>query len=235
MPNERILIVEDEELVAKLIRMSLVKYGYDVLPYASTRDQTLKAVQDHKPDLVLMDISLPGKVDGIDVAKEVRFGSNVPVIFLSGISDGATIQRSKAAEPLGYLFKPFDPKNLQTTIDTSLHQFKAAQRREQEVLRQAEQRYSNLFAKLANEIEIPLQGVTDNLRFLQDAFDHLTNVLECYRRLTRTTKMQSELMGEIEKAICAADLPCLIEQTPKTIAQTFEQLQSLAMLARSIN
>jgi DNA-binding response OmpR family regulator len=233
MANEKILIVEDEELVARLIRMSLVKYGYDVPPFASTSEQALRAVHENKPDLVLMDIGLPGEMDGIELAREVRFGAEVPVIFLSGRTDGATIERAKAAEPLGYLFKPFDPRNLQTTIDTSLHQFRAAQRRQREALQQAESKYQSLFEKLADEAEIPITNASKNLRSLSDVFGRLTTALESYGRLGTTARIQPDLKREIEAVVSKADLPTLVTEAPKTIAQTFEQLRNLAAIVRS--
>jgi len=180
-----------------------------------------------------MDIGLPGEIDGIELAREVRFGAEVPVIFLSGRTDGATIERAKAAEPLGYLFKPFDPRSLQTTIDTSLHQFRAAQRRQHEAQQQAELKYQSLFEKLADKAGIPITNASENLRSLSDLFGRLTNALESYSRLGTTARIQPDPKWEIEAVISAGDLPTLITEAPKTIAQALEQLQNLAAIVRS--
>ena len=121
MERAHILIVEHDPSVAKKIESALRGFGYDVSGIASSADTALSAVIASPPDLVLMDIKLHGRVDGIETADEVMHRYDIPVIFLSAFSDELTIQRAKETGPYGYLLQPFDPKELHATIEVALY------------------------------------------------------------------------------------------------------------------
>jgi PAS domain S-box-containing protein len=139
------MIVEDEPQVASLIAHQLEKFGYTVSASVSTGEDGIKAAEDGRPDLVLMDIGLEGSVDGIEAATKIRFRLGIPVIYLTGDAEPATVGRAKLAEPVGYILKPFKPEELRTTIETALYQFHTIQRRASEALQQAELQYRLLF------------------------------------------------------------------------------------------
>ena len=115
MPT-KVLIVEDESIVALDLQQRLVSLGYEVPRVAATHDQTLNAIKDTTPDIVLMDINISGDIDGIDTAAEI----NTPVIYLTAYSEEKTLQRAKNTRPFGYLIKPFSEKELHTTIQMAL-------------------------------------------------------------------------------------------------------------------
>jgi CheY-like chemotaxis protein len=116
----RILIVEDEAIVAMDIEERLAAMGYAVAGHASTGEQALALVEMHHPDLVLMDISLQGSMDGITAADEIRRRFHVPVIFLTAYSEDTTLERAKLAEPFGFILKPFDDRELKSAIEIAL-------------------------------------------------------------------------------------------------------------------
>jgi len=115
-----ILIVEDETILAEDLREFLQEYGYQVCAIARTGEEALAAFSDHHPDLVLMDISLPGTVDGIHVAAAITGDFSVPVIYLTAFSDGETIARAMATNPYGFLVKPFRKETVHSTIQVAL-------------------------------------------------------------------------------------------------------------------
>ncbi len=117
----RILIVENEAIVAKQIETWLVNLGYTVPAVTASGPETLQHVDDTTPDLILMDIRLSGEMDGIAIAEKIRGRHNIPVIYLTAHADEETLQRAKVTEPFGYLTKPFAAKELHTTIQMALY------------------------------------------------------------------------------------------------------------------
>src|SRR5438034_8727621 len=111
MDKAGILVVENESLLAEDIQERLKNLGYELAAVAHSEEEALASVAA-RPDLVLMDIRLKGNMDGIDTARGLRERFNVPVVYLTGEADGATLERAKATEPLGDLFKPIDEKRL---------------------------------------------------------------------------------------------------------------------------
>src|SRR3989441_6950511 len=116
MDKARILVVEDESLLAEDIQERLKNLGYEVAAVAHSGEEALARVAAAQPDLVLMDIRLKGKMDGLDTARVVRERFNPPIVYLTGDADTATLERAKATEPLGYLLKPVDEKRLHSTV-----------------------------------------------------------------------------------------------------------------------
>lgn len=116
----RILIVEDERVVAKDIAATLRKLGYAVLPTASTAEDAVRLAKQEAPDLLLMDIYLRGELDGIEVAQAIKLERHVPVVFLTGMSDVESLQRAVPVEPLGYIVKPYNDNELQCAIEVAL-------------------------------------------------------------------------------------------------------------------
>jgi len=128
MPKKRILIVEDEAIVAEDIRLSLENMGYEVVAIASTGEDAIKKTRELRPDLVLMDIILAGKVNGISAAGDIRSSLNIPVVYLTAYSDEKTLERAKVTEPFGYIIKPFDERELRSTIETALYKHEMEER-----------------------------------------------------------------------------------------------------------
>lgn len=133
-----ILIVEDESLVAKDIQSSLKSLGYDAPVIVPSAEKAIKAIEEKRPDLILMDIMLKGDMTGIDAANVIREKFDIPVVFLTAYTDDNTIDKAKIAEPYGYIIKPFKEKELQTTIEMALYK----QERDQKVKKERDLYYS---------------------------------------------------------------------------------------------
>ena len=117
----RILIVEDERVVAEDIHRSLKSIGYDIAATASSGLDACKLARSLEPDLVLMDIVIDGHMNGIDTARRLRNELDLPVVYLTAYTDKDTLEQAKLTEPFGYLLKPFDDRELQTTIEMALY------------------------------------------------------------------------------------------------------------------
>jgi two-component system cell cycle sensor histidine kinase/response regulator CckA len=117
----RILVVEDEAIVAMDISVRLRALGYEVVGSAATGAEALEIAEATRPDLVLMDIMLRGGMDGVEAAQRIREATGAPIVYLTAYADDSTLRRAKVAEPLGYLLKPFEERELRTTIETALY------------------------------------------------------------------------------------------------------------------
>lgn len=124
MSLTKILIVEDESIVAKDIQMCLRKFGYNVVAICSSGEEAILAVTEHTPDLVLMDIMLKGEIGGIEAADQINSKFNIPIIFLTAYADESTLNRAKVTEPHGYIIKPFKEIDLRTTVEVALYKHK---------------------------------------------------------------------------------------------------------------
>ncbi|MHC1742546.1 MAG: response regulator [Syntrophobacteraceae bacterium] len=131
MSAVRILVVEDEAIVAMEIEQRLAFMGYQSAGTSMSGDEAVALTGQLRPDLVLMDIRLQGDMDGIQAAGEILSRFRVPVIFLTAYSEDATLERAKLAEPYGYIIKPFNDRELRSSIEIALYKHAA----EQEILR----------------------------------------------------------------------------------------------------
>lgn len=128
--SAKILITEDEGIVAADIEDRLRSLGYQVTATCSSGAEALRKIEETKPDLVMMDIMIQGDMDGIETAAIVRSKYQLPVIYLTAYSDDATFQRAKITEPFGYLLKPFEEKELRTNIEMALYKHRMEKERD---------------------------------------------------------------------------------------------------------
>ena len=124
MKGNKIMIVEDESIIAEDIRMSLINNGYVVSSVISMGEKAIEKVKEDNPDLILMDIMLAGKMDGIQTAGMIQTIFNIPVIYLTAYCDDKIIERAKITSPFGYLIKPFKDRELCIAIEMSLYKHK---------------------------------------------------------------------------------------------------------------
>jgi diguanylate cyclase (GGDEF)-like protein/PAS domain S-box-containing protein len=143
----KILIVEDESVVALDLTRSLEKMGYSVIGQADRGQDAIRLAEEKQPDLVLMDIRLKGGMDGIEAANQIRARFDIPVIFLTAHADENTLLRARLTEPFGYLLKPFDERALDSNISIALYKHTAEQK-----LRQSEAQYRTLFEAMAQGV-----------------------------------------------------------------------------------
>ncbi|MBN2728448.1 MAG: response regulator [Bacteroidales bacterium] len=125
MSKIKVLIVEDESIVAKDIQNILNGLGYSVVSIVSSGEKALSEVEKHMPNLVLMDIMLKGDMTGIQSAEIIRERYDIPVVFLTAYADENTIEKAKSAIPYGYIIKPFKEKELETTIEMAINKHMA--------------------------------------------------------------------------------------------------------------
>lgn len=119
--SARILVVEDERIVAQALRRCLQSLGYDVVALATTGEDALIKVEQLKPDLVLLDIQLEGKMDGIESASRIRKQFGIPVVYLTAYSNPEVLERAKVTEPYGYVLKPYEDRELQVVLEIALY------------------------------------------------------------------------------------------------------------------
>ena len=145
MPS--ILIIEDEKIIAEDIKWTLVNFGYDVIGTVSEGKKIVPTVKKLKPDLVLMDIKLGNRFEGIDAAKDVKDETGLPVVFLTAYSDNDTINKVLDSAAYGYLLKPYNDKELKAVIEMALYRHKM-----ETAIKGSEKKYRSLVENLQEGI-----------------------------------------------------------------------------------
>ncbi len=162
-----ILIAEDEPIIALDIQKTLSKLGYRVCEIVDTGERAVEAAEEHRPDLVLLDIMLKGEITGIEAGAGIRSRLDTPFVFLTAHADRDTLQRAKLTGPYGYLLKPVTGSELYTTIETAVHRSRLEQK-----VRDSEKRYRTL-------VETITHGIAE--------FDKGGTILFCNTALSRMT------------------------------------------------
>ena len=121
MDMKRIMVVEDEVVIARDIQAMLSNLGYDAATVTSYGEEAVRKAAEVRPDLILMDIVLSGSMNGIDAAREIRGRFNIPIVYLTAYADNQTLERAKLTEPCGYILKPFEERELRSTIEMALY------------------------------------------------------------------------------------------------------------------
>lgn len=147
MSRARILVVEDEGIIAKDIQSTLEKLGYEVPAVAVVGEEAIEKSVELRPDLVLMDIVLWGGMDGVEAAARIREQLQIPVIFLTAHSDNATLQRAKVTGPFGYIVKPLVERELRIGIEMALEKHAMEQR-----LAEQQQWYATTLASVGEAV-----------------------------------------------------------------------------------
>ncbi len=153
MDKAHILIIEDERIVAQDIQYCLKARGYHVDGIASSGEEAIEKAKLSCPDLALMDIGLKGEMDGIEAAEVLRREFGIPVIYLTAYADEGTLERAKITSPFGYILKPFNERELSSTIEMALYK----NRMDQE-LKASEERYRHLVEVLPDIIVVHREG-----------------------------------------------------------------------------
>ncbi len=122
--TRRLLVVEDEVLVAEPLSLMLTRLGYEVVALVDSGEDAVKLTFALAPDLVLMDFSLRGAMDGAEAARQIRLTTGRPVVFLSGRFDPITLKKARECEPYGFILKPFGERDLLVQIDLALYRHK---------------------------------------------------------------------------------------------------------------
>jgi PAS domain S-box-containing protein len=147
MSKARILIVEDSFIIAYHLQATLEGEGYQVVDKCDSGEAALQFAESQRPDLVLMDIMLNGKMDGIEAASILKLKFNIPVIYITALTDKGTIARAKVTEPYGYITKPFEDREIFTIIEMALYKHDIESR-----LKQSEEKYFSTVNSISDAV-----------------------------------------------------------------------------------
>ncbi|MBF0508494.1 MAG: response regulator, partial [Deltaproteobacteria bacterium] len=124
----KVMIVDDEYFVTLQLSKFISKFGYDVVASVMSGEESIDLARQVRPDLIFMDILMPGKYDGIAAAEIIKREMDIPVVFVSGYSDDDLLQRAKQVEPLGYILKPFAEAEVKAILELALYRSEMEQR-----------------------------------------------------------------------------------------------------------
>ena len=114
----KILIAEDEIIVARWMKIELEDVGYEVLDYVTTGEKAIESALENKPDIILLDVNLSGKIDGIEAAEKITDSLNTSIIFMTGYNESSIFERAKVINPVAFLEKPVEIYDIKPIIDS---------------------------------------------------------------------------------------------------------------------
>lgn len=214
MSKIKILIVEDESIVALDLENRLKKNGHAVLGIASNGQEAINQAAISNPDLVLMDINLKGSINGIEAAREIYIRFDIPVIYLTANADSDTFERAKTTAPIGYLLKPFKERELNQTIEVTLSRYKAERK-----LKESEQWLATVLKSIGDAVIA--SDAFETVTFMNPVAEVLTgwkhsdafgkNVTEVFNIIHESTRTLLEI--PVTQALQAGVVVGLPEQT----------------------
>ncbi len=158
----RILAVDDEVLITMQLARRLTSMGYEVVGTACSGAEAMEKAELLKPDVILMDIVMPGQYDGIDAAEKIGEELDIPVVFLTAYADDKFVERAKSVQPFGYVVKPYQEREIKAAIEVAIYKkdMERKLRKSQEVLQESEAKYRALVESTNDFIwEMDLNGV----------------------------------------------------------------------------
>jgi len=190
-PNPKILLAEDDELAARSLAKMLAGLGFQVTAVVKTGEEVFEYLEGHRPDLILMDISLGGAIDGINVTEQVHSRLDIPVIYLTAHSDKQIFERAMHTEPYAYIVKPYDIHQLQKAIEIAL-----VKHRMERQLRESENRYRTIFEVSDNAMM--LFDEHSVIKMVNDQFEVMTGYS---RKCVEGLKKWSDFFAGEEQSI----------------------------------
>jgi signal transduction histidine kinase len=204
----KILIVEDEIIIAEDIAAYLEKVGYRIVNIVASGREAIAAAHTQRPDLVLMDIMLRGKMDGVEAAQKIHQELKVPVVYLTANADETTLERAKATNPFGYVLKPFQEKELRVAIEIALsrHQAEVAVQKALDTAKiRCQQAEANnelkcqYFSMASHEFRTPLAVIKTSTEMLQHYDQQLSpeKKQSSLQRIRVATESMSQLLEDV--------------------------------------
>ncbi|PSB35621.1 hybrid sensor histidine kinase/response regulator [filamentous cyanobacterium Phorm 46] len=200
----KILVVEDEVIVAEDIAGRLKKLGYIVTGTVVSGEEALEKVAEERPDLVLMDIVLKGDMDGIITAEKIRAKVDVPIVFLTAYADDKTLRRAKLTNPFGYIIKPFQQHDLRVAIEIALHRHEIeakmlaslkASEATRESVEEKSYRQNQYISMAAHELRNPLNAILISAELLE--LDRTRSSDESQVRTLRLVHSATQKMNQL--------------------------------------
>jgi DNA-binding NarL/FixJ family response regulator len=239
------MVVDDEAVIVLRLQQRLTSMGFDVTGVAYSGEEAVETARDLRPDLILMDIMIPGKLDGIAAAKIVKAELDIPVVFLTAHSEDKIIERAKQAEPYGYILKPFQDRELKATVEIALYKKDMEQRlKESKIqLRKAHDKLEYRVKERTKELEVKtksLEEITIAMEVLlkkrkKDKADVENNVLinvkgliEPYIQKMKTTELnhrQETILSIIESNLNEIISPFTRKMTLKYLNLTPQEIK----------
>jgi signal transduction histidine kinase len=225
MMRPRILIVEDEGLLAEELMRRMVRMGMDVVGVTGVAEEAIALAAEHTPDLVLMDIRLRGRIDGITAASAIRQRDNVPVVFITAHSDAVTIERAKEAAPLGYLIKPFNDRDLYVAIEMALHK-RATDRMTHKLLEaQRLESLGRLAEGVARDLGNVLAPILGNVRLATEQAPAGSKLARQLETITAAAERASALCRQMREYAGAGEVVTARGRLDDLVAETEQLLQ----------
>ncbi|BAY11248.1 hybrid sensor histidine kinase/response regulator [Calothrix sp. NIES-2098] len=199
--KEKILVVENEIIIAYDIKTCLEKAGYIVPAIAAYGEQAIAKAAELSPDLVLMDVMLKGEMSGIEAAAEIGTRFNIPVVYLTAYSDQSNLQKAKTTQPFGYILKPFEETQLITTIEIALnkHQTEVVMRKALEKEKEDQKIKNQFFSMISHEFRNPLSNIFTCTELLTDRSHQLTEAKkdEYLNHIQNSVQHLEHLLGDV--------------------------------------
>jgi PAS domain S-box-containing protein len=224
MANEKILVVEDEELIGQDIKILLEDLGYDVPELIPSGEEAIYQAGETHADLVLMDIMLEGDMDGIEAANKINNKYGIPVIYLTAYRNEEILERAKLTDPYAYIVKPFEERELRTNVEIVLNRHRAEQERiklteataknqflkkslkEQEtLLREIHHRVNNNMQIISSLLSLQSSQVKDkrDLQLFIDSQNRVRSMAKVHERLYQSYDLSSIKFEEYGKSLLA--------------------------------
>lgn len=194
----KILIVEDERIVAEDIKKTLKDLGYVVSSIVYSAVEAIKEAEETKPDLVLMDIKLRGNMDGVDAARHIRARFDIPCVYITALSDREIFQRAKMAEPFGYIHKPVERKELCTAIEMALYRYNMEKK-----LKESEEKYRSLTDDVLDSSKVGIFIIDSDFRVVW-----MNSSLESYFGIRR-----DEVIGKDKRELILRRIKTIFEDS----------------------
>ncbi len=167
---KRLMVVDDEAVITTQLEDRLQSMEYDIVGIASSGEESVSMAKELRPDLVLMDIVMKGKLDGIDAAEKIKADMDIPIIFLTAYTDDEYIERAKNVSPFGYIVKPYSDNEVKANIEIAIHK-KELERKQ----RKAFERIRNLFLSVEQcPCMIMIMDTKGNVEFINNKFSRVT-------------------------------------------------------------
>lgn len=172
----KILVIEDESIIASGIKACLENSGYTVPAVTGYGEQAIEKVAKFHPDLVLIDVMLKGDINGVEAAQEIINSFKIPVVYLTGYSEQKTLQKAKITQPFGYIIKPFQANQLISTIEIALnkHQAELLMQEALEKEKQSRNTESYFVSMVSHEFRNPLSNIFNYTELLVNPSSQLT-------------------------------------------------------------